>query len=344
MAVYILNPLEDPRWAEFLHGHPRASVFHTSQWLDALQRTYGYLPLVFSTSEQSADLGNGLVFCRIDSRITGSRLVSLPFSDHCEPLMDEGQAVNEVSDYLMCEAGKNKWKYIELRPLTSSWGSLAGFRPGEQFYFHSLDLRSPHLFQNLHKNSTQRKIHRAEREGLHYEEGRSNTLLQNFYHLLKMTRQRHGLPPQPLDWFRNLRDCLGNAIKFRVASKDGRPIASIVTLRHKDTVTYKYGCSDVRYHKLGGMHLLLWRTIEESAREGLRILDLGRSDLDNTGLVTFKNRLGANCRSLTYLRSSFQAEAGKFHPWQFPVIRRLVSHLPDRVLNRAGKLLYRHVG
>ena len=31
-------------------------------------------------------LENGFLFCRVESWLTGRRLVSLPFSDHCEPL------------------------------------------------------------------------------------------------------------------------------------------------------------------------------------------------------------------------------------------------------------------
>src|SRR5207245_503717 len=42
--VYTINPLEDPRWAEFVQRHPRASVFHTPGSLEALRRTYGHEP------------------------------------------------------------------------------------------------------------------------------------------------------------------------------------------------------------------------------------------------------------------------------------------------------------
>src|SRR5438045_5412927 len=54
-----INPLADSRWGEFLHRHARASIFHTPGWLEALQRTYGYEPVVFTTSrpgEQTSDL------------------------------------------------------------------------------------------------------------------------------------------------------------------------------------------------------------------------------------------------------------------------------------------------
>ena len=105
-------------------------------------------------------------------------------------------------------------------------------------------------------SSTQRKILRAEKEGLIYKSGRSEELLGAFWDLFLMTRRRRLVPPQPRMWFRNLIDCFGEALQIRVAFKTRQPVASILTLRHKDTLVYKYGCSDERFHSLGGTQLL----------------------------------------------------------------------------------------
>jgi hypothetical protein len=86
MTAYTLDPLTDRRWLDLLRRHPLASVFHSSEWLSALQRTYNYEPVVVTTCPPESELTNGVVFCRIDSLLTGSRWVSVPFSDYCEPL------------------------------------------------------------------------------------------------------------------------------------------------------------------------------------------------------------------------------------------------------------------
>ena len=85
-----------------------------------------------------------------------------------------------------------------------------------------------------------------------------------------MTRRRHGLPPQPLAWFRNLVACLGDRVSIHVASKDGQPIASILTLSFKKTMFYKYGGSDAAHHRLGGMPFLFWRLIQDAQRARVR--------------------------------------------------------------------------
>ena len=84
--VFVLDPLTDSRWDDLLDRHPRASVFHSRGWLEALKRTYGYEPIVLTTTGQGP-LANGLVLCRVRTWLS-RRLVSLPFSDHCDPLVD----------------------------------------------------------------------------------------------------------------------------------------------------------------------------------------------------------------------------------------------------------------
>src|SRR5205085_8526706 len=135
-----------------------------------------------------------------------------------------------------------------------------------------------------------------------YEVGSSIRMIDDFYRLLLITRRRHHLLPQPRAWFRNLVACLGNDVQIRVARKNGTPIAAILSLRHRSSVVYKYGCSDDRFHRLGGMPFLFWRLIQESKEAGVLKIDLGRSDMDRDGLIVFKERLGAARKLLAYSR------------------------------------------
>src|SRR5947209_4848052 len=74
--IYKVDPLCDPRWEAFVENHPRASLFHSTNWLKALKITYEYDPLVLTTCPPEAPLTNGLVFCCIKSWLTGRRMVS----------------------------------------------------------------------------------------------------------------------------------------------------------------------------------------------------------------------------------------------------------------------------
>lgn len=350
MTVHELQPLQDPRWARLVATHPDSSVFHGVGWLQALSDTYGYEPVVYTTSPPGVELTNGIVVCNIRSLLTGSRVVSLPFSDHCQPLIDASTTLNALVNHIKQLLSRRRWKYFELRPrwCDSVTRDLESELTRANHYFqHAIDLRPDidTLFKNLQKSSVQRKIRRAEREQLTYEEGNSERLLRQFYRLMILTRRRHGLPPQPLNWFRNLLRTLQDKVKIRVASKDGTPLASILTIFHQRTLVYKYGCSDSKFHNLGGMALVLWRAIQDGKQSGALELDLGRSDSANAGLVAFKENWGGKPYSLDYLRYSGRHAASEpLSDWRRRAAEAIFSRMPNSLLTAAGKLLYPHIG
>jgi Acetyltransferase (GNAT) domain len=348
MSVCEVDPLQDERWSELLQVHPMSSVFHTSGWLKALSMTYGYEVCALTTSKPGQPLGNSLVFCRIKSWLTGSRIVSLPFSDHCDPLVDNSQGFEELIGYLREDVKGGKAKYCELRPLETldtNASKETGLGVTSTYCLHTLDLRPPldELYRRFHKSCVQRKIQRAEREELTMQAGRSEEQLAMFYRLLVLTRRRHCLPPQPLAWFRNLIQTFGDGLLIRIALKGGRPIAGILTLRSKSSMVYKYGCSDSDFHNLGAMPFLFWHAIREAKEQGASHLDFGRSETDNPGLISFKDNWGGTRRTLAYYRyPAVQSDAIKHS--RVGAARKAFSALPSVCLTTAGRLLYRHIG
>jgi CelD/BcsL family acetyltransferase involved in cellulose biosynthesis len=344
--VFLLDPLADPRWDALLQAHPNASVFHSVPWLRALQASYGYEPVALTTSPAGESLENALVFCRVESWLTGRRWVSLPFSDHAEPLLGHPSELGPLLAAAEAQQKQQNLRYLELRPMQPV--EVDGYTPS-RFVFHQLDL-SPTievLFANLHTDSIQRKIRRAEREGLVYHEGRSSSDIDQFYNLMLRTRRRHGLPPQPKTWFQNLATHFAGDLKIRFASLGDRPLAAILTLRNKKTLVYKYGCSDESEHNRGGMQMVMWRAIQDAKHEGLAALDLGRSDAGNEGLVKYKDRWGASRSTLVYLRKDAMPATGERSAgegWKLRAAGKVFSRLPDELNSLAGEWFYRHMG
>jgi CelD/BcsL family acetyltransferase involved in cellulose biosynthesis len=346
VKIQVIDPLVDRRWDELVARHPRASVFHERGWLEGLARTYGYQPYVLTTAAAGETLEDGIAFCRVSSWLTGTRLVSLPFSDHCEPLLGDVSELPNFMNWLRVEGNLRHVDYVELRPLSMTDGLSYGLQPSSSYWFHELDLTpsTGQIFQRMHDNSFKRKIQRAERERLSYESGRSEKLLDEFYRLLRITRRRHQLPPQPRTWFRNLLQSTGEECQIRLTRKDGVAIAAILTLQHRSHVVYKYGCSDERFHNLGGMPFLFWRLVQESKAARSEKIDLGRTEFKNEGLIAFKDRLGASKRLLTYCRYTDKPVGAGANLYDSPTLRRVVSYLPKTISSAAGRVLYRHIG
>lgn len=342
MTPPTFNPLADRRWDDLVATHRAASIFHTRGWLEALHRTYGFDPLVFTTSPPDAPLSNGIVTCSVRSWITGTRLVSVPFADHCDPLVGSEAEASQLIASLE-EATRHTWKYVELRPRAPFTSPDPRLHEAASFRLHAINLRDDldKIFRRMHESGVRRRIRRAERAGLRYEEGRSKALLDVFFDLFVLTRKRHGAPPPPREWFANLISAVGAAAKIRVAWKDRRPIAAIVTLEHRTTMVYKYGGSDAAFHNLGAMPFLFWRAIQEAKTTGHDSFDLGRSDLTNDGLNTFKERLGGTPSALTYWRYSTR---GLRQRSMIPQVSAgLLAWLPKPVLVTTGRFLYRHI-
>jgi hypothetical protein len=350
VGVSIVNPLADKRWDALVARHRKASAFHQRSWLEALSRTYGYEPVVFTTSSANAELENGLVFCRIKSWLTGNRLVSLPFSDHCEPLCDSAEEMNAVIRGSQGAFDFKHGEYLEVRPTSEDFGRAGagmGFQPAAKYFLHLIDLRPKvdDLFRSFDKDSVQRRITRAEKAGLIERCGSSEELLRHFYGLFVLTRNRHHLPPPPYSWFQNLLQCQGTALEIRVAYLDEIPIAAILTLGFRKTRYFKYGCSDARFNKFAATPWLLWRAIVAAKSNGALEFDLGRTQVENAGLLAFKSHWVPRHQQLTY--------------WKFPgttsrrnmadsrmqkMATRVFSYMPQRLLVATGKLVYRHIG
>ena len=295
-----------------------------------MQRTYGYAFSAFTTSKPNQQLSNAVVFCRVRSWLTGQRLVSVPFSDHCAPLVDNEENLVLLLSRLQQECDRKGSAYLEIR----SGVGASGMIDSGSFCWHRIDLRPTpdELFSALHESCIRRKIAKARRESLSYEEGTSEELLHKFYRLTILTRRRHEVLPQPLSWFRNLMVCLGDAAKLRLASHEGRPAACVLTIRYKNTMTYKYGCSDRQFHKFGPMQMLMWKAIEEAKESGLMEFDMGRTDWENEGLLRYKDHWGAKRSTLVYSR--YQpvrgTEEGNIRPRAEADFRLGAGRFPDR--------------
>jgi CelD/BcsL family acetyltransferase involved in cellulose biosynthesis len=180
---------------------------------------------------------------------------------------------------------------------------------------------------------------------LKYEEGRSDDQLRKFFRLSVITRRRKSLPPPPFAWFQNVVGRLGERAKIRIATtKSGELAGAVLSLRYKDSMVFKYGASDARFHHLGTMAILLWQAIEEAKNTGARQFDFGRSEIENTGLIHFKNHFGAKPSVLVHKVFPHTSWAAGADGWGLKYAKKAFSIMPEKALILAGQLIYPHIG
>jgi hypothetical protein len=340
--IRTLDPLVDPKWRQRVQQDPRASAFHTPEGLDALQRTYGFVPVVYAIDGD--DLQGAIPFCLVASWLTGRRVVSLPFSDHCDPLVDDPAQLGAILGHVAADAQRNGFRYVQIRPRVHG-ASVSGFENEENNYLYAIDLR-PDLdviFKGIKKNNRE-GIRMADRRGLRHIVGRDDAFVRAYFRLHVMTRSTQGVPPQPYAWFRNIAGCLQDMLEVHLLLQDDRPIAGLVTILFRDQLMVKYSASDPVRDRQGMAKSLLWKSICRAKERGATTLDWGRCEPENLGLAQFKERFGAVRSDLMYLRSP-AAPVDRHGPsWVSRTARSIVPRMPGTVLAAAGRVAYRHVG
>jgi Acetyltransferase (GNAT) domain len=344
MDLRIVNPGSVPDWDGLLRRGNDHEFFHTSAWARVLESTYGFRPIYHVRIE-----GDRAVFVlplmEVRSWMTGRRGVSLPFTDHCPP-HDPGRAgwpglVERLREY----GRQNGWRYVE-------WRDGRSFEEGiptwESFWTHEIDLRRPEqaVFASLSENN-RRNIRKGQKEGVTVEVDQTLESVRGFYKLNLMTRQRHGLPPQPFRFFRSVFEhILSKDQGFVVSARyRGRLVAASVFFHTDRKAIYKYGASDLRYQGVRPNNLVMWEALRRYRDRGVEALDLGRTELSNPGLLQFKRTWGAAEGTIHYHRYDLRAmtfvskdggHGGRFE--------RIFSRTPTPLLRVLGSLLYKHVG
>ena len=333
--------LDDAGWQALVTRRPDATCFHRPQWASLIGDCYRFPAFAVVTRGTGGEVLAGLPVVEVRSPSRARRWICLPFTDECGPLADghgEAQALLRAADRLRRECG-----VADL--VVRAEAGLPEVAPAQVAVTHTLALRRAQGGDRPRpRASVRRAIAAADRAGVHVRAAETAPdLTDTFYRLHVRTRRRQGVPVQPRRYFRLLWERMiepGYGFVL-LAEAGGQAVAAAVYLTGGETVTYKYGASDDRAWSLRPNHAVMARAIARAADEGYAAFDFGRTDLDNAGLIRFKETWGAVATALSY--TSFAGEPGygsgrRAQALLAPVIRRS----PPFLCRGLGELLYRY--
>ena len=110
-----LLDISDKAWFEFLALQADATVFHHPLWSICLSESYRYRPFVIVMKDSEGKIVGGLPVMEIDSWLTGKRWVSLPFTDHCSPLLRNKDDLEKFCLGVFAKSNELKGDGLELR-------------------------------------------------------------------------------------------------------------------------------------------------------------------------------------------------------------------------------------
>lgn len=342
MLKALLDPLNDPRWARFVDRCPQASIFHHPAWLGLLGEHYRYPLAAAAVLDARGEPVAGLPLALIASRLTGRRLVTLPFSDVCPPLLAPGASPGALKMLAEAVEGERRRRALPLE-VRASFAQLGP--PVDRFHLHVVDLRDGLAqVEGRYASRARRHVRKARRMGVEVRQRLDVEALEEFYVLHLGTRQRLGVPTQPKAFIRGLAGMFARELGFvALARFEGRAVAAAVFLRTGGNLTYKYGASDERYLHTRPNNLIFAEVIAWACHQGLSTLDLGRTDFAQEGLRAFKRSLGATEETLAYTYRG--TIPGPSIPSRVErAATALIRKTPPSVGRAIGEVFYRHAG
>jgi len=337
--------------ADFVAQRAPETFYLQSAWLRLLERVYGYRVIPLVTHDAQGAVTGFLPLGVLRSRITGRRVVALPFSDWCPLLAADEAAANQLIDRARALADREHARYLELR--TGANAVIAG-RPdlvaGDMYvrFLVPLSPSSDEMHARL-KKSVKGAIKKSRVLDVQVRTADSPADMAAYYQLHLRTRSRkHGMPTQPRRFFADMWETFGadGTVRLLLAEHEGKAIAGMVLFASGSTVRYAYGASHESYLHLLPNNLLMWEAMTWAGQAGYTCLDLGRTARDNEGLLRFKRGWGGVEEPLTYYYAPRSAglAATSEHSWKYRLLTSAWRRLPLPVAEALGGRFYRHLG
>ncbi len=350
MKIERINPVENKEWDEFVEQHPLSSFYHQSAWARVIEESFSHARSCYFVLRNYADeIDAGLPLFLVRSKILGDRLISIPFTPHCDPLVRSElqweillDAVIEYQDMMGAE-------FLELRTFACSNHIFNGRLKDDgkyQTYELMLNKAPEILWKNFHKNCVQRAVKKAEKNDLQIHWGKDERDLLTFFQLLVKTRRKHGFPPQPYRFFKNMWDEFfpSGKIALPLALHNGRVVGGILLFKYRNRIHYEFVASDKNALAVRPNHFLVWESIKHAIEKGFQIFDFGKTPVENPGLIQFKERWGSIAKPLAYRYYSKKAgrlsEQGRAYRW----MKNYFRFAPMMLSKLGGELVYHHIG
>ncbi|MBI2549281.1 FemAB family PEP-CTERM system-associated protein [Candidatus Woesearchaeota archaeon] len=290
------DAITEKEWDLYIKAHPQSCFFHQLKWKEVLQQTFSYTPF-YLRAIKDGTLTGVLPLFLVKDKVTGTKLLSLPFSTQAGMLYDDEEAKNNLLKQALTLARQHTVNYVELRHLANPllpWTSRA------VYYTLLLELHSdPELvwrkFNKKVRNSTRKAMH----EGLRVQIVNAPVLIEQFYKVFAINMRDLGTPVDRFVFFANIVKAFPEDVKIVGVFKGEQYIGGIMLFFYKDTVKSEWASSLREYFHLCPNNLAYWEAIQYACKLGIKTFDFGRS-LWNDGTFKFKEHFGAKPVQLHY--------------------------------------------
>ncbi|WP_421621950.1 FemAB family XrtA/PEP-CTERM system-associated protein [Alkalilimnicola ehrlichii] len=340
VQVCTLTPEAIPRWDAYVTACPEATFFHRAGWAEVIRRAFGH-PTLFLFAEREGQIVGVLPLARVKSLLFGHSLISLPFCVYGGIVADDPGAARALDEAARAEAadqGVDHLEYRHRRPYHPDW-------PTKDLYVTFRKPIEPEVEANM--NAIPRKQRRMVRKGIKAGlTSEVDTDETRFFPVYAGNVHRMGTPVFSRRYFRILKAVFGDDCEYLTVTRDGQPVASVLSFYFRDEVLPYYGGGTPLAREVAGYDFMYWELMRRGCEAGYRLFDFGRSKR-GTGSFSFKKNWGFEPEPLHY---EFELHRGDAVPDNNPLnpkYQRLIrwwQRLPLPVANAIGPYVVRNLG
>jgi FemAB-related protein (PEP-CTERM system-associated) len=327
-------PADAAAIGDFVARHPESSLFQRPEWTAAVERGCGQRARTLLAQDPRGALVGLLPLTQMRSPLFGSALVSAGFGIGGGVLGDGADALGEAAWNLARELGCAS---VELRGgrLPAGWerkeGTYANFA-------RDLPDADDAILASIPRKQ-RAEVRRALGFELEVSVGRD---LSDHYRVYSESVRNLGTPVFPRSLFAAMIETFGDDADVLTVSRDGRPLASVLSLYHRGTVYPYWGGGTAEARRWRANDLLYYELMRHALRRGCTRFDFGRSKL-GTGAFAFKKNWGFAPEPLVYAVKGEAREVNPMSP-RYRVQTTAWKRLPLWLANRIGPWIARGLG
>jgi len=348
MNIRLATDEDKESWNRFVLKHSD-NPCHLYEWRKILEQAYGY-ECIYLIAEEGNEIVSVFPTVMIRSKLFGTQICSLPFSDYGGLLLSNEAGCTVMNSFLeSLSTSIGKADFLEVRtPVQTSVADCLSknLERGKMEYVTFVtDLSKP--FEEIWKKDFDKHVRNAMRKAIKNNLEVANEKwgenLDEFYHIYLLTMKKLGSPAHRLKFFKSLHDLLRDEhVKLFLSKKSNKTIGGVVAFTGRRTIYASYEVTDPNYKNLNPASLLFSRVIEWGCSKGYHFFDFGRT-LRGSGVYNFKKQWGGKEISQPYYY------LGKKIPQQDPrekyvYLSKLWGKLPISIAKRIGPYIKGGIG
>lgn len=338
-------PEEVARIDRFVASHPESTPFHKTAWARAIASSCGHETRILFAADSEGTIAGILPLTHVQSLLFGDALVSSGFAVGGGLLCDNTLAEMQLSAEAIFLATELDCPGIELRggPLPKGW-----IEDHDTYVGFSRALGSDDDAELLNIPRKQRaEVRKALGFDLTVETGTSARDRAAHYEVYATSVRNLGTPVFPRQLFEAVLSEFGDAADILTVRREGRAIASVLSLYHNGVVMPYWGGGTADARTWRANDLMYYALMcHARAQKGATAFDFGRSKV-GTGPAAFKKNWGFDAVPLSYAKWAANGAAPREINPMNPKYRAQVAiwqKLPLWIANRLGPIIAKGLG